>query len=85
MEGDFMSFLDKVKDVGQVFERARNYMTIISQKRTEKQQNELLTTIENKVAFLKNCKLDSVDIDDLEEVDDLLTTLCDEYDYDSSK
>ena len=84
MEGDFMSFLDIVKGVGKLFERARDCMTQISEERLAKKQSALLTTIENKVAFLKTQILDSVDIDELEEADELLTFVCEDYNYDSS-
>lgn len=79
-----MSFLDIVKGVGKLFERARDCMTQISEERLAKKQSALLTTIENKVAFLKTQILDSVDIDELEEADELLTFVCEDYNYDSS-
>lgn len=79
-----MSFLDIVKGVGKLFERARDYMTQISEEQLAKKQSALLTTIENKVAFLKTQVLDSVDIDELEEADELLTFVCEDYNYDSS-
>ena len=79
-----MSFLDIVKDAGKLFERARDYMTQTSEERLAKKQSALLMTIENKVAFLKTQVLDSVDIDELEEVDELLTFVCEDYNYDSS-
>ena len=79
-----MSFLDIIKGVGKLFERVRDYMTQIREERLAKKQSTLLTTIENKVAFLKTQVLNSVDIDELEEADNLLTFVCEDYDYDSS-